>query len=44
MSTLNEEIGQIKLISYKGIETQLIDDELCLKEMKQVDNVVCKNS
>jgi hypothetical protein len=35
MSTLSEEVGQIKLISYKGIPTQLKDDEICLKEIKK---------
>jgi hypothetical protein len=35
MSTLSEEVGQIKLISFKGIPTQLKDDEICLKEIKK---------
>ena len=39
MSTLSEDIGQIKLISYKGIPTQLKDDEICLIEIKK-DKIV----
>ena len=35
MSTLSEDVGQIKLISYKGIVPQWKDDEICLKEIRK---------
>jgi hypothetical protein len=40
ISSLNDDVSQIKLISYKGIDTQVKDDEIRLKEVRVIDKIV----